>query len=61
MFLLQQTFVVRKSKKARYALSLRVPVDDPAVSHFLIQTNQQSKSVFSTFYSYQYHILIKFY
>ncbi len=38
-----QTFVVRNSQKARYALTLRMPVDDPAVSHFLIQTNQQSK------------------
>ncbi len=38
-----QTFVVRNSQKARYALTLRMPVDDPAVNHFLIQTNQQSK------------------
>lgn len=38
------SFVVRNSQKARYALSLRIPnqeESDPAVKHFLIQTNQQ--------------------
>ena len=38
-----QTFIVRNSQKARYALSVRVPKDDPAVSHFLIESNQQGE------------------
>ncbi len=39
-----QSFVVRNSQKARYALSVRLEdklKDDLAVKHFLIQTNQQ--------------------
>ena len=39
-----QSFVVRNSQKARYALSVRLDdklKDDLAVKHFLIQTNQQ--------------------
>ena len=40
---LLKAFVVRNSQKARYALSVRLPTSDPAVSHFLIQTNQQGQ------------------
>lgn len=36
-----QSFIVRNSQKARYALSVRLENDDPAVKHFLIQTNQE--------------------
>lgn len=36
-----QSFIVRNSQKARYALTIRVATNDPAVSHFLVQTNQQ--------------------
>lgn len=41
-----QSFVVRGSQKAKYALSLRILTDDAedaAVKHFLIQINQQSE------------------
>ena len=39
-----QSFYVRNSQKARYALTIRLQTSDPAVSHFLIQTNQQGGS-----------------
>ena len=39
-----QSFYVRNSQKARYALTIRLQTSDPAVSHFLIQTNQQGDS-----------------
>ena len=48
-----QSFVVRNSQKARYALSVRLEdkmKDDLAVKHFLIQTNQQRK-----INNYQHH------
>jgi len=35
------SFYVRNSQKARYALTMRMATNDPAVSHYLIQTNQQ--------------------
>ena len=40
-----QSFVVRNSQKARYALSVRLDKEDLVVKHFLIQTNQQRKFV----------------
>ncbi len=40
-----QSFLVRNSRHARYALSLRAPetAEDPAIRHFLIQHNNQSE------------------
>lgn len=41
-----QSFIVRGSQRARYALSLRImneEAEDTVVKHFLIQTNQQSE------------------
>lgn len=43
-----QSFVVRGSQRAKYALSLRIAMaEDTVVRHFLIQVNQQSKPVLS--------------
>lgn len=41
-----QSFIVRGSQRAKYALSLRIMnegAEDTVVKHFLIQTNQQSE------------------
>lgn len=36
-----QSFIVRNSEKARYAITVRLPTNDPPVSHFLIQPSPQ--------------------